>query len=168
MIIFDCSAIIAGNPRFQSPIKVRGCKTTSLDGPRRWEKKKFTIFFQRAAFQRAKRPIFQLFALSMIIFDRSAIIAGNPRFQSPIKDWGCKTTSSDGPRRWAEKKLNFFSSKGRILVRKTAHFSTFRTVYDHFLITQRSSLKILIFSPRSKYGGAKRPARTGREDGRRK
>ena len=39
---------------------------------------------------------------------------------------------------------------------------------DHFLIARRSSLEILVFSPRSKFGGAKRVARTGREDGRKK
>ena len=141
-------------------------------------------------------------------------------------------TSSDGPRRWANKKLTIFFSKGRILARKSAHFSTFHTVNDHFrplgdhcwkssffvpdqssgvqndelgraekmggkknwrfffkgphfstqngpffnfshckwsfLIAQRSLLEILVFSPRSKFGGAKRPARTGREDGRKK
>ena len=36
MIIFDRSAIIAGNPSFESPIKVRGSKTYLSDGPRRW------------------------------------------------------------------------------------------------------------------------------------
>ena len=39
MIIFDNSAIIAGNPRFLSPIKVRVSKTNSSDGPRRGQKK---------------------------------------------------------------------------------------------------------------------------------
>ena len=39
---------------------------------------------------------------------------------------------------------------------------------DHFLIARRSSLEILVFSPRSKFGGAKRVARTGREDGQKK
>ena len=88
-------------------------------------------------------------------------------FEFPIKVRGSKTTSSDGPRIWA-KKIQIFFSKGQILARKTAHFSTFRTVNDHFLIARRSSLEILVFSPRSKFGGAKRPARTGREDGQKK
>ena len=39
---------------------------------------------------------------------------------------------------------------------------------DHFLIARRSSPQILVFSPRSKFGGAKRQARTGREDGQEK
>ena len=46
-----------------------------------------------------------------------------------------------------------------------AHFCL---VNDHFLIARRSSPQILVFSPRSKFGGAKRLARTGREDGRKK
>ena len=36
------------------------------------------------------------------------------------------------------------------------------------LIDRGSSLGILVFSPRLKFGGAKRPARTGREDGQEK
>ena len=44
----------------------------------------------------------------------------------------------------------------------------FWSLNDNFLIARRSSLEILVFSPRSKFGGAKRPARTGREDGRKK
>ena len=60
----------------------------------------------------------------MIIFDRSAIIAGNPRFESPIKVWGSKTYLSDGPRRWVGKKAKKIISKGRILPYKNAHFST--------------------------------------------
>ena len=44
----------------------------------------------------------------------------------------------------------------------------FWSLNDHFLIARRSSLEILVFSPRSKFGGAKRVARTGREDGRKK
>ena len=34
-----------------------------------------------------------------------------------------------------------------------------------FMITQRSSLEILVLSPRSKFGGPKRTSRTGQEDG---
>jgi hypothetical protein len=33
------------------------------------------------------------------------------------------------------------------------------------MITQRSSLEILVLSPRSKFGGPKRTSRTGQEDG---
>ena len=68
----------------------------------------------------------------MIIFYHSAIIAGNPRFYSRIKVRGSKTTSSEGPRIWAKKNLTILFSKARILARKKADFSTFRTVNDHF------------------------------------
>ena len=61
----------------------------------------------------------------MIIFDRSAIIAGNSRFESPIKVRGCKTYLSDGPRRWLGKKAKKIISKGRILPHKKALFSSF-------------------------------------------
>ena len=61
----------------------------------------------------------------MIIYDRSAIIAGNPRFESPIKVRGSKTYLSDGPRRWVGKKAKKIISKGRILPYENAHFSTF-------------------------------------------
>ena len=44
--------------------------------------------------------------------------------------------------------------------------SHFCLLNDHFLIARRSSPQILVFSPRSKFGGANRLARTGREDGR--
>ena len=61
----------------------------------------------------------------MIIFDRSAIIAGNPRFESPIKVRGSKTYLSDGPRRWVGEKAKKIISKGRILPYENAHFSSF-------------------------------------------
>ena len=48
MIIFDHSAIIAGNPRLDSPIEVQGSKTNSLDGPKRWAKKKMKKQFSKA------------------------------------------------------------------------------------------------------------------------
>ena len=67
-----------------------------------------------------------------------------------------------------KKKIQNFFSKGRSLVRKMAHFSTFLTVNDPFLIARRSSLEILVFGPRSKFRGAKQPARTGREEWRKK
>ena len=40
MIIFDCSVIIAWNPRFESPINVRGSKTYLSDRSRIWVGKK--------------------------------------------------------------------------------------------------------------------------------
>ena len=61
----------------------------------------------------------------MIIFDRLAIIAGNPGFESPIKVRGSKTYLSDGPRRWVGKTAKKIISKGRILPHENAHFSTF-------------------------------------------
>ena len=61
MIIFDRSAIIAGNPRFESPIKVRGSKTYLSDGPRRWVGKKAKKSFLRGEFYPTKMPIFRLF-----------------------------------------------------------------------------------------------------------
>ena len=61
----------------------------------------------------------------MIIYDRSAIIAGNPHFESPIKVGGCKTKLSVGPRRWLGKKAKKIMSKGRILPYKNAHFLSF-------------------------------------------
>ena len=61
----------------------------------------------------------------MIIYDHSAIIAGNPRFESPIKVRGCITQLSDGPRRGVGKKANKIISKGRILPYKNAHFFIF-------------------------------------------
>ena len=60
MIIFYRSAIIAGNPLFESPIKVRGSKTNLSDGPRRCLKKKEKLFL-RGEFCHTKTPIFQLF-----------------------------------------------------------------------------------------------------------
>ena len=61
----------------------------------------------------------------MIIFDRSAIIAGNPGFESPIKVRGSKTYLPDGPIRWVGKKAKKIISKGRILPHENAHLSTF-------------------------------------------
>ena len=65
----------------------------------------------------------------MIIYDHSAIIAGNPRFESPIKVRGSKTYLSDGPRRWVGKKAKKIISKGWILPYKNAHFSTFLEIF---------------------------------------
>ena len=61
MIIYDHSAIIAGNPRFESPIKVRGSKTYLSDRPRRWvgEKAKKIIFKGQIHFSGGKKPPFQ-------------------------------------------------------------------------------------------------------------
>ena len=62
MIIFDRSVIIAGNPRFESPIKVMGSETYLSDGSRIWVGKKAKKkSFLRAEFCRTKTPIFQLF-----------------------------------------------------------------------------------------------------------
>ena len=61
----------------------------------------------------------------MIIYDHSAIIAGNPRFESPIKVRGSKTFLSDRPRGWVGEKAKKIISKGQILPYKNAHFSNF-------------------------------------------
>ena len=72
MIIFDRSAIIAGNPRFESPIKVRGSKTYLSDGPRRWVREEAKKSFLRGEFCRTKTPIFRLFRK----FAKLAILIG--------------------------------------------------------------------------------------------
>ena len=85
-------------------------------------------------------------------------------FLVPDQSLGVQNDQLGRAEKMGKKKFDNFFSKGRILARKTAHFSTFRTVNDQFLIDRRSSLEILVFSPWSKFGGAKRQARTGRED----
>ena len=72
MIIYDRSAIIAGNPHFESPIKVGGCKTKLSVGPRRWLGKKAKKSCLRGEFCRTKTPIFCFF----LKFSKMAILIG--------------------------------------------------------------------------------------------
>ena len=72
------------------------------------------------------------------------------------------------PTRWAKKKFKIFFFKGPHFSVQNGPFFNFSHCKWSFLIDRRSSLEILVFSPRSKFGGAKRLARTGREDGQEK
>ena len=67
-----------------------------------------------------------------------------------------------------EEKIVNFVFKGPLFSVQNGPFLNFSHCKWSFLIDRRSSLEILVFSPRSKFGGAKRPARTGREDGQEK
>ena len=67
-----------------------------------------------------------------------------------------------------EKKIDDLFSKGPHFSAQKGRFFNFSHCKWSFLIARRSSLQILVFSPRSKFGGEKRPARTGREVGREK
>ena len=97
-------------------------------------------------------------------FDRSAIIAGILVFSPRSKFWGAKRPARTGREDGQKKNLNFFF-KGSNFNVQNGPFFNFSHCKWSFLIARRSSLEILVFSPRSKFRGAKQPARTGREDG---
>ena len=53
-------------------------------------------------------------------------------FLVPDQSSGVQNDQLTRAEKMGEKKIDDFFSKGRILARKTAHFSTFRTVNDNF------------------------------------
>ena len=104
----------------------------------------------------------------MIIFWSLGDHRWKSSFLVPDQSSGVQNDELGRAEKMAEKKNLRFFFKGPNFSAQKGQFFNFSHCKWSFLIDRRSSLEIPVFSPRSKLGGAKRPARTGREDGREK
>ena len=127
---------------------------------------------QKGDFARQNSPLRKWFLRLFSCPSSQLIRAG--RLAPPYFDRGLKMRISSDDRQ-SIKKWSFTVRKIEISFYKGPNFSVQKNPFFNFLdckwsflIARGSSLEIFVLGPRSKGGGAKRPARTGREDGRKK
>ena len=151
-----------------SSLKVRGWKTTSSDMPTRWAKKKFKISFSNGRILAYKTAHFPTFRPVNDHFGSLSDHRMKSSFLVPDQSSGVQNDQLGWAEKMGKTKIRNFFFKGPNFSAQNGPFFNFSHCKWSFLIDRRSSLEILVFSPRSKFGGAKRLARTGREDGRKK